>query len=143
MKGGIEVLDDLVSFFESSPAFISVACEKMRKTHGPTFKMATVKAILNLRTDLQKDDRALALKVCEDILEEFKKNPQYDTEKKGRGGIFSNLDTTQAEAAAAERDAAEGGGNDEEEGVMVEFNMDDFLKQGGIDLEKAEEEKLK
>ena len=42
MKSGIEVLDDLVSFFESSPAFISVACEKLRKTHGPTFKLATV-----------------------------------------------------------------------------------------------------
>lgn len=35
MKSGIEVLDDLISFFESSPAFISVACEKMRRTHGP------------------------------------------------------------------------------------------------------------
>jgi hypothetical protein len=42
MKNGIEVLDDIVSFFESSPAFISVACEKIRKTHGPTFKIATV-----------------------------------------------------------------------------------------------------
>ena len=42
MKNGIEVLDDLVSFFESSPAFISVACEKLRKTHGPTFKISTV-----------------------------------------------------------------------------------------------------
>lgn len=57
MKSGIEVLDDLVSFFESSPAFISVACEKLRKTHGPTFKIGTVKAILNLRTDLTKDER--------------------------------------------------------------------------------------
>jgi hypothetical protein len=56
-KSGIEVLDDLVSFFESSPAFISVACEKLRKTHGPTFKISTVKAILNLRTDLTKDER--------------------------------------------------------------------------------------
>jgi hypothetical protein len=34
LKNGIEVLDDLISFFESSPAFISVACEKLRKTHG-------------------------------------------------------------------------------------------------------------
>jgi len=31
MKSGIEVLGDLMSFFESSPAFISVACEKLRK----------------------------------------------------------------------------------------------------------------
>jgi hypothetical protein len=47
MKNGIEVLDDLVSFFESSPAFISVACEKMRKAHGPTFKITTVVRIFN------------------------------------------------------------------------------------------------
>ena len=64
MKNGIEVLDDLVSFFESSPAFISVACEKMRKTHGPTFKLNTVKAIMNLRTDLTKEEKNLAMKVC-------------------------------------------------------------------------------
>jgi hypothetical protein len=61
MKGGIEVLDDLVSFFEASPAFISVACEKLRKTHGPTFKITTVKAILNLRTDMTKEERIMAL----------------------------------------------------------------------------------
>lgn len=58
MKNGIEVLDDLVSFFESSPTFISVACEKLRKTHGPTFKHSTVKALLNLRTDLNKVERS-------------------------------------------------------------------------------------
>jgi hypothetical protein len=31
MKQGIEVLGDLLSFFESSPSFIGVACEKLRK----------------------------------------------------------------------------------------------------------------
>lgn len=75
MKSGIEVLEDLLSFFESSPAFISVACEKMRRVHGPNFKINTVKAILNLRTDLTKDERQMALKVCEEILDDFKKNP--------------------------------------------------------------------
>ena len=48
MKHGIEVLDDLLSFFESSPAFISVACEKLRKTHGPQFKLDTVVLIISL-----------------------------------------------------------------------------------------------
>lgn len=57
--------------------------------------MATVKAILGLRTDLNKDDRQLALKVCEEILEDFKKNPQYD-QQASKKGIFSNLDMTQA-----------------------------------------------
>ena len=78
MKSGIEVLDDLVSFFESSPAFISVACEKMRRTHGPSFELGTVKAILSLRTDLSKEDREMALGVCKSIIDDFKKNPQWD-----------------------------------------------------------------
>lgn len=86
MKNGIEVLDDLVSFFESSPAFISVACEKMRKTHGPTFKINTVKAIMNLRTDLTKDEKHLAIKVCQEILDSFKNMP---VENNGlKRGIF-------------------------------------------------------
>ena len=55
MKNGIEVLGDLLSFFESSAAFVSVACEKLRKQHGPNFKLATVKAILNLRSDMTKE----------------------------------------------------------------------------------------
>lgn len=29
---GVEVLEDMVSFFECSPDFISVPCEKLRKT---------------------------------------------------------------------------------------------------------------
>jgi hypothetical protein len=134
MKSGIEVLDDLISFFESSAAFISVACEKMRRTHGPSFKMATVKAILGLRTDLTKEDRALALKVCEEILEEFKKNPQYDQLKKKGGGVFQNLDTSQAEKAAD---------LDNEDEDEPEFDMNDFLKQGGviIDEDQSPEEK--
>ena len=57
MKAGIEVISDLLSFFESSPAFISVACEKLRKQHGPSFTMKTVTAIMNLRTDLDNTER--------------------------------------------------------------------------------------
>lgn len=56
MKSGIEVLDDLVSFFESSPAFISVACEKLRKTHGPTFKLATVVFYTQLNIFLESNN---------------------------------------------------------------------------------------
>jgi hypothetical protein len=29
---GVEVLEDMVSFFECSPDFISVPCEKLRRT---------------------------------------------------------------------------------------------------------------
>ena len=71
MKSGIEVLGDLLSFFESSPAFISVACEKLRKQHGPNFRLNTVKGILNLRTDLSNDERHEALKICKEVLDMY------------------------------------------------------------------------
>ena len=81
MKSGIEVLGDLLSFFESSPAFISVACEKLRKQHGAGFKLVTVKAILNLRTDITKEERAEALKSCKDVLDSFE-DGKYDEMQK-------------------------------------------------------------
>lgn len=97
MKSGMEVFGDLLSFFESSPAFISVACEKLRKQQGPNFKLQTVKAILNLRTDISKEERAEALKICKEVLDSYK-DGKYDEmirSKKGQGhsgGIFDDLD---------------------------------------------------
>mmetsp|Transcript_12756 Transcript_12756/g.12637 ORF Transcript_12756/g.12637 Transcript_12756/m.12637 type:complete len:208 (+) Transcript_12756:1154-1777(+) len=138
MKSGIEVLDDLVSFFEASPAFISVPCEKIRKTHGPTFKMTTVKAILNLRTDLTKEERAEALRVCTEILDSFK---NYNDGKKG--GIFSNLELDQ-NTKVQEQIEEEPGEEHNEDGNET-MNFDDFLKEGGLDMmmdgDKKEEDK--
>lgn len=105
MKSGIEVLGDLLSFFESSPAFISVACEKLRKQHGPNFKLNTVKAILNLRTDISKDERAAALKICKEVLESYE-DGTYDKKLKLKNGgaavgIFDELDMTEADKFVA------------------------------------------
>ena len=132
MKSGIEVLEDLVSFFESSPAFISVACEKLRKTHGPTFKISTVKALLNLRTDLTKEERVMALKVCGEILDSFKNTAYSNQNKKG---IFSNLDTTQAEKIEKDENLEVDNRNETED-----INIEDFLKEGGINIDEVDEE---
>jgi hypothetical protein len=78
------------------------------------------------------------LKNCEDILEDFKKNPQYDTLVQSNKGIFSALDMTQAEAAAKQQEESENlGDDDEEHNVNEEFDMDGFLKEGGIILEEG------
>jgi hypothetical protein len=34
LKSGIEVLEDIVTFFECSPSFVSLPCEKLRRTQG-------------------------------------------------------------------------------------------------------------
>jgi len=46
---------------------------------------------LNLRTDLTKEERIEALKICDEILSSFK-NTDFDNPSKR--GIFSNLDTS-------------------------------------------------
>ena len=69
---GLEVLDDLVSFFECSPAFISVPCEKLRRTQGPQFNTKIVKALMALRSDLDKKEKQEAISMCQDIVENYK-----------------------------------------------------------------------
>lgn len=132
MKNGIEVLDDMRSFFGASPAFISVTCEKIRRTHGPTFKIATVKAILNLRTDLTKDERAESLKICAEILDSFKNYTDSNQASK-KGGIFSNLDIAQATKIQDSNDVVDNANDEDDNDIGI--NIDDFLKEGGINID--------
>ena len=57
IKRGIEVLEDLKNFFESSVDFLPISIDKMRRIHGPSFNLRTVKALLNLRSDLTKSEK--------------------------------------------------------------------------------------
>jgi len=97
---GIEVLDDLVSFFECSPAFISVPCEKLRRTQGPNFNKKIVNALMSLRSEMDKNDKKEALATCYDIIETYKEtdcNPSQVRDKLAQGNLFAQLDTTAAE----------------------------------------------
>jgi len=128
MKNGIEVLDDLVDFFQSSAALLTFTCSKLRKTHGPTFKLATVKALLNLRTDLTKDEKTEAIKLCKEVLDSYRNENFEQGAAKGKQ-IFQNIDTTQAEEE--EDEAAEGDADD--------MALEDFIKEGGINLDDIED----
>ena len=137
MKTGIEVLGDLLSFFESSPAFISVACEKLRKQHGPNFKLQTVKAILNLRTDLDKESREEAFAVCKEVLDSYKDGTYDERLKQKNGhnhaGIFEELDMTQNEN---ENNLQKQNSVESLQDGDLEFDADDFLKAGGLDVDE-------
>jgi len=69
---GTEVLDDLISFFECSPEFISVPCEKLRRTQGKQFNNKVVSALMSLRTDLDRNERKQAVQICEEIIRNFR-----------------------------------------------------------------------
>lgn len=74
-NSGLEVLDDLVSFFECSPEFISVPCEKLRRTQGSQFSKKIVNALMSLRTNLDRAQKKQAIELCEEILINFKDDP--------------------------------------------------------------------
>jgi hypothetical protein len=55
VKSGIEVLDDLSSFFETSVEFIAMPVEKLRRTQGKDFSMKVVKDLVELRNENKQD----------------------------------------------------------------------------------------
>lgn len=82
LKSGIEVLEDIVTFFECSVSFISLPCEKLRRTQGKQFNFKVVSSLMSLRSDLSKKELEDALKICKDIIENFREELQVDTTKK-------------------------------------------------------------
>jgi len=56
LKSGIEVLEDIVTFFECSPSFISLPCEKLRRTQGKQFNYKIASNLMSLRSELTKKE---------------------------------------------------------------------------------------
>lgn len=87
------------------------------------------KAILNLRTDLAKDERVLALKICDEILAGFKST---DFDNPNKRGIFNNLDTTMAEQSIEKENVFDNidSNNNQPDNVddAPDIDLDDFLK---------------
>ena len=55
-----------------------------------------VKALLNLRTQMTKDERLEAIVICKEVLDSFKGD---EVVGKRKTAIFDKLDTTEAEKA--------------------------------------------
>ena len=138
MRSSLEVIGDVKYFFESSPDFLGVSIEKMRSMHGPSFNNTTVKALLNLRTDMTPKEKATVFKECKEIL------AQFSSTDKGKTEIFNSIDTKEG-AAEFLKDMTvkkEGEGDTEpqfikefkDEAEEDELDMDAFLRDGGIDL---------
>lgn len=136
IRPALEVLGDIKNFFESSVDFLPISVGKMRKDHGPAFNITTVKALLSLRTDLSKDEKNQVLKDSTEVLNQYKDEGVISNK-----GVFNNVDTASAveefndEMRDPEEEKEEAPQEEEEE----ELDLDDFLKQGGIDVEELDE----
>ena len=136
IRPGLEVLGDIKNFFETTVDFLSISVGKMRKDHGPAFNITTVKALLSLRTDMKKDEKNRALALIKEVLDEYK-----DEGVIRNTGIFNSVDTASAAKEFNEemKEDKEGEGEDNNEDIEEEIDLDDFLKEGGIDVEDLDE----
>ena len=70
----IKILNDILDFFNSSPNMISSTCLPLREYIGSAFNLNTLKDLINLRTDLNEQDKNDALKKCKEVIDNYKKN---------------------------------------------------------------------
>ena len=141
---GTEVLDDLISFFECSPEFISVPCEKLRRTQGKQFNNKVVSALMGLRTDLDRTERKQAVQICEEIIRNFKDDKNEQGKKKKNQGLFAIVEEQDAKnnkktpAKAKEEEKKGNGGpqfmltDSEDMSDDDGLDMSEFMRQGGL-----------
>jgi hypothetical protein len=82
---------------------------------------------MELRQDLTSDEKKEALKICKDVVENFRDD--LNKINGGKASIFDKVDAKQVEKdnpVAAVKKAVE------EEEIAEDFNMDDFLNEGGL-----------
>jgi HKD family nuclease len=97
LKGGVEVLEDMTTFFECSVDFISMPCEKLRRTQGKNFNFKKVTTLMTLRYDLTKTEVQQALAICKDVLDNYKEHLEVDNGQKKKT-LFLQDDAAAAEA---------------------------------------------
>ena len=121
MRPSLEVIGDIKNFFESSPDFLIVYIENMRNLHGPSFKINTVKALLNLRTDMESNQKAQILLQCKEIFANFSQSDKGKTD-----GIFNNINADGgADESLEEIKAKEGEGDEENSKLIDQLKEDD------------------
>lgn len=84
----LKIIDDFLDFLDVSSYMISVSCAKLREFNGPSFTLATAKALINIRIDLSKAEKNEAIDSCKEVIEKY-----VDTSKNGNRnkGFFDNL----------------------------------------------------
>ena len=57
MKKGLDLINNFVNFLESEPSFLPLVVVQLRQSVGPCFNQSALKILINLRTDLSKDQK--------------------------------------------------------------------------------------
>jgi hypothetical protein len=148
-KETLKIIDDFLNFLDVSPDMISLSCSKIREFNGPQFTISTVKALINLRCDLNKDEKNEAINSCKIILDNFA-NDESSLNK--NNGLLSNLESeiNQKEKQEREEESKEEILEGIEDSIQCKkrktISLADFLNIDGFDendLDLNPEEKEK
>lgn len=80
------MLNDIVTIFECNVDFISLPCEKLRRSQGKNFNFKIVTNLMSMRTDFSKVELAEAMKTCKEVLDNYREEEEADP-----GRIKKNL----------------------------------------------------
>lgn len=137
-KDDSEVLDEIRDLLDGNDANIPTICTRLRDKHGDSFNIKIVTVLINMRKDIPAPDKKNLLEQCSKILGPM---PSSGDVKGKRKSIFMQLEADDSyEEEEEEKEEEEEEKKDPEE----EFDMEKFLKEGGLDPTAAapqEEEK--
>ena len=124
----VKILSDVVDFLEASPSLISSPCLMLREQMGTPFTLSTVKTLVNLRSDFDKDEKKEAISICKDVLDEY-----VDKGKHPRG-FFDKME----EEIKADNDNDDEVNENKYKDVNQLTSLDDYLQNEDDDYEEGD-----
>jgi len=151
----VKILKNIYEFLTVSSSMISSSIFTLRQYIGPTFSLDRAEAFIKLRTDFKEEETFDAIRECKDTLNKYNKDSKEDPEVLSYFQIIDkemkrqerekklNYDNYENEEVKEEEKKDKKGENDseEEEGEVVSYEIDDFLKADSD--EELEEGKIK
>jgi len=82
IKENTKNLEKFLEFLETPVDMISFSCYSLREYNGTTCNFDMIKALIELRVDLDSADKKSALQTCKEVLENYKEDDSDPSNKK-------------------------------------------------------------
>jgi hypothetical protein len=132
IKECLKIIDDFLSFLDCSSQSIGYCCSKIREYNGSSFTLTMAKALINLRTDFDKNEKSEAISACKDILTDFRSTFSAERENCFE---FGNID----EEINDDEEKTEKIASPKKDGRRNTMNIFDFLKSEENELKKEKD----
>ena len=90
----LRILDEFIAFINSESDFIVFSCKTLREFCGPSFKLSTAKALINLRVDFDKQTKADSIASCKSMLDKMEREAYEDGKNTKRNPLFDLVENS-------------------------------------------------